>query len=65
MKSKAELSLLASSIVLYLLSAVCYSYEAEGMAFSIDYPYRVCAFLLVGIASALLISGALLYIKRK
>jgi uncharacterized membrane protein len=65
-KFKTEISLLMLSIVLYILSAFCYSYETvnEGIA-GTYYPYQEYAFLLIAVASLLLLIAAILYSKRQ
>jgi LPXTG-motif cell wall-anchored protein len=66
-KYKVEISLLLISIALYLVSLFCYFYEApwEDMLPKINYPYQKFALPLAGVASALLIIAAILYLKRK
>ncbi|MEM3673169.1 MAG: hypothetical protein QW468_02930 [Candidatus Bathyarchaeia archaeon] len=63
-KFKTEISLIILSIVLYILSAFCYSYEAvtEGIA-GTYYPYQDYAFPLIVVASLLLLIAAILYSK--
>ncbi|MGQ9550915.1 MAG: hypothetical protein ACUVUE_00675 [Candidatus Bathycorpusculaceae bacterium] len=66
MKFKAEISLLLFAIVLYSVSAFCYSYGdcSERMAFALNYPYRDYAFPLVGFALALVAAAAFSYSRR-
>ena len=65
LRFKTEISLLLLAIILYILSAFCYSYEAKGMLPVINYPYRDYALPLAIIASVLLVIAAILYSKRR
>ncbi|MCD6445528.1 hypothetical protein J7L49_01925 [Candidatus Bathyarchaeota archaeon] len=67
MKFKAEILLLSSAIILYFISAFCYSYEAhsQGWLPVLNYPLRSFAIPLAVIASILLMIAAFLYVKRK
>ncbi|MGQ9641680.1 MAG: hypothetical protein ACUVUF_06105 [Candidatus Bathycorpusculaceae bacterium] len=66
MKFKTEILLLVLSIALYILSAYCYSFEAlaEGTT-SIYFPYKDYAIPLIVVASALLVTAAISYSKRR
>jgi len=66
LKFKTEITLLLLAILLYILSAFCYSYEVleQGLNPVIN-PYRDYALPLAGVASALLLIAAILYSKRK
>ncbi|MEM3700786.1 MAG: hypothetical protein QXL57_08005 [Candidatus Bathyarchaeia archaeon] len=66
MKYKIEISLFLLGIALYVISVFCYFYEApwEDMIPMINYPYQKFALPLAGVASALLIIAAALYLKR-
>jgi hypothetical protein len=59
LKFKIELSLLLSAIILYVVSAYCYSYE------TLNQTYRDFAFSLVGVASVFVVVAAFLYSRRK
>ena len=61
LKFKTEIFLLSLAIILYFVSAFCYSYEvgSEGI------PYKGYAIPLAVAASLLLVLAALLYLKRK
>ncbi len=67
LRFKIELSLLLSAILLYIVSALCYSYELQstGGVESVSNPYRIYAFPLIALASVLLAVAAILYSKRK
>jgi hypothetical protein len=67
LKFKTEIFLLLLAIILYIVSAFCYSYEApwEGNIPVLNYPYRDFAIPLAGVASALLVIAAILYSKRR
>ena len=69
MKFKAEMCLLLMAIVLFVVSAFFYSYQAasEGVAFSASlgsYPYRGVALTFVGFGSALTLIASISYSKR-
>jgi len=67
LKFKTEIFMLLSAIILYILSAFCYSYEesSQDMLPVINYPFRGYALPLAIIASILLVVAAILYSKRK
>lgn len=67
LKFKTEISLLLLAIILYILSAFCYSLEesSQDMLPVINYPYIDYALPLAVIASVLLVIAAILYSKRK
>jgi len=67
LRFKIELSLLLSAILLYIVSALCYSYELQstGGVEPVSNPYRIYAFPLIALASVLLAVAAILYSKRK
>jgi len=67
LKSKTEIFLLLLAIILYIVSAFCYSYEApwEDNLPVLNYPYSDFAIPLAGVASALLVIAAILYSKRR
>jgi len=67
LKFKTEIFLLLLAIILYIVSAFCYSYEAswEGNIPVLNYPHRDFAIPLAGVASALLVIAAILYSKRR
>mgnify|MGYP001096626317 CR=1 FL=1 len=67
LKFKAEISLLLLAIMLYILSAFCYSYEApkQDRLPIINYPYRDYAIPAAGVASTLLVIAAIMYSKRR
>jgi len=67
LKFKVEISLLLLVIILYIVSAFCYSYEApwEDNLPIINYPYRDYAIPVAGVASVLLVIAAILYLRRK
>jgi uncharacterized membrane protein len=66
-KFKIEIALLILAIAFYVVGVFCYFYEApwEGMLPVINYPYRVFALPLAGIATTLLVITIILYSKRK
>jgi len=66
LKFKAEISLLLVAIVLYSISAFCYSYGEcmERMTFALNYPYRDYAFPLVGFGLALVAAATVSYSRR-
>ncbi len=59
MKFKTELILLLASIVLFVISAFCFSY-----ALSLTYPLRTYAFPFVGFGGALMTIASVSYSKR-
>jgi len=61
LKFKTEIFLLLSAIILYILSAFCYSNEET----TINYPYKAYALPLAIIASIILVIAAILYQRRK
>ncbi len=67
LKFKTEIFMFLSAIILYVVSAFCYSYEApqEDMLPVINYPYQDYAIPLAGVASVLLVIAAILYSKWK
>jgi hypothetical protein len=67
LKFKTEISLLLLAIMIYVVSAFCYFYEAswEGSLPVLNYPYRDFAIPLVGVASALLVVAVILYSRRR
>jgi len=67
LKFKTEIFLLSLAIILYFVSAFCYSYEvgSEGIPSAMNYPYKGYAIPLAVAASLLLVLAALLYLKRK
>jgi hypothetical protein len=67
LKFKLEISLLLSAILIYVLSAFCYSYESPSQEWVqyIDTPYRVYAFPFTAVASVFLAVAAILYSRRK
>lgn len=67
LKFKTEIFLLLLAIIIYIVSAFCYSYEApwEDNLPVLNYPYRDFAIPLAGVASALLVIAAILYSKRR
>ena len=66
LKFKTEILLLLA-IIIYIVSAFCYSYEApwEDDLTVLNYPYRDFAIPLAGVASTLLVIAAVLYSKRR
>jgi hypothetical protein len=69
MKFKAEMCLLSMALVLFIVSAFFYSYQAasEGLTFSAalgSYPYRGYALTFVGFGSVLTLVASILYSKR-
>ena len=65
---KTEIALLLSAIVLYVVSAFCYSYETptqEMVAQTLNDPYRIYTYPLAVLASVLLVVAAFLYSKRR
>jgi len=67
LKFKTEIFLLLLAIIIYIVSAFCYSYEApwEDNLPVLNYPYRDFAIPLAGVASVLLVIAAILYSKRR
>ncbi len=69
MKFKAEVCLLLVALVLFVMSAFFYSYQAvsEGLTFGASlgsYPYRGYALTFVGFGSALMFVASISYSKR-
>jgi hypothetical protein len=61
-KFKAEVCLLSMAIVLFVVSAFFYSYQAASLGF--NYPYRAIALTFVGFGSALTLIASISYSKR-
>jgi uncharacterized RDD family membrane protein YckC len=68
MKFKAEICLLLTAIVLFIVSAFFYSYTSgnEAMAFGLDlgYPFRGYALTFLGFGSVLMTAASISYSKR-
>jgi len=65
---KAEIALLLAAILLYVGSAVCYSYAAPAQGWgdpTVGTPYRLYSFPLIAVASVFLAFAAISYSKRK
>jgi hypothetical protein len=60
-KFKAEIFLLLAAIVLFAVSAFCYSYQGIAL---FDYPYRGYALSSLGFGSVLMITASVSYSKR-
>ena len=65
LKFKIELSLLVSAVVLYVISAFCYSQEGSQGLPVMNYSCRNFALPLVGVASVFVVIAGILYSKRK
>ncbi|MCW4018916.1 MAG: hypothetical protein NWF00_09615 [Candidatus Bathyarchaeota archaeon] len=66
-KFKTEICLLLASIVLFTVSAFCFSYAAGGnefLALSFSYPYRSFALPFMGFGGALMMVASFSYSKR-
>jgi hypothetical protein len=65
-KFKTELIMLLTSIVLFALSAFCFSYATGGVSYalSLTYPLRAYALLIVGFGGALMTAASISYSKR-
>jgi len=65
LKFKIELSLLVSAIILYVISAFCYSQEGSQDLPFMNYSCKNIALPLVGVASVFVMIAGILYSKRK
>jgi hypothetical protein len=65
-KFKTELVLLLTSIVLFAISAFCFSYGAGGASYalSLSYPLRAYALLIVGFGGAFMTVASISFSKR-
>ena len=67
-KFKAEICLLLTAIVLFLVSAFFYSYRAGteemSLSLSLGYPYRGYALTSLGFGSVLMTAASISYSKR-
>lgn len=67
-KFKAEICLLLTAIVLFIVSAFFYSYtagtEAASLSLSFSYPYRGHALTSLGFGSVLMTAASISYSKR-
>jgi hypothetical protein len=67
MKFKTEVCLLALALVLFVISAFCYSYQTGGSNFSLNwasYPYQGYALAFVSFGSVLTVTASVSYSKR-
>ena len=66
LKFKTEISLLLGSIVLFTISAFCFSYATGSLqyALSLTYPYRTYAIPFVSFGGALMTVASVSYSKR-
>jgi hypothetical protein len=65
---KTEISLLLAAILLYVGSAICYSYAAPAQGWgdpAVGTPYKIYSFPLIAVASVFLAFAAIFYSKRK
>ncbi len=65
-KFKTELVLLLTSIVLFAISAFCFSYAVGGVSYalSLTYPLRAYALLIVGFGGVLMTAASISFSKR-
>ncbi len=71
MKFKTEIFLLLTAIILFAVSAFLYSYTLQpevgglsNVSMSVEYPYQIYAFSLVGFGSLLMMTASFSFLKR-
>ena len=68
MKYKTELLLLLTSVAMFVISGLCYSYATGSgsitFALSLSYPYRDYALLFIGAGTVLMGIASLSYSKK-
>ncbi len=68
MKYKTEFLLLLTAVVMFVISALCYSYatgtDSLALALSLTYPYRVYAIPFISTGTVLMSIASISYTKK-